>query len=84
MKFHYAKTFNTEAEKMKQIDDFLEKLSEEYPIEFEKEIYKNGRFMAFGINTQGGIIYNPSGKMSPAIERQIRDKIKELWYSQSG
>ena len=75
-----AETFPADEEKMKEFDDFLEQLSLQYAIEFEKDIYENGRFMGFGISANRGIIYTPSDKMDTEVEKQIKSKIMELWY----
>ncbi len=78
MKFNYSSIFITEYTKMKELDDFLELLSMKYPIEFEKDVYKNETFMALGIMAND-IVYNPSPEIDIIVEREIHTKLCQLW-----
>lgn len=80
MKFNYAAAYPSEKEKIGELDTFLEKLSEEYPEEFKKQMYMDGRFMGFGISSDNrAIIYRPNDQMPEYIEKAIYNKIMELW-----
>lgn len=80
MTFNYAESFSQDKEKWKQFDQFLNKLSDTYSEEFEKEIYKNRRFMMVGYKSSPPDIgYAFDDKVPTEIKEQILNKLKELF-----
>ena len=81
MKFNYSKQYINEPNhynKFREIDSFLEKLSEENKDEFSKELYKSGSFMIIGINNND-VIFTPNPEVPDYIESQIRKELKRLY-----
>lgn len=80
MTFDYKNSFNQDQDKWEQFDNFLFNLSETYPDEFEKEIYKNKRFMAIGYKSSPPDIgYAFDSGVSEDIQKQILAKLKQLF-----
>ena len=80
MKFKYAESFIENKEKWIEFDLWLEKMSEEYPEEFSKEIYQSEKFQVVGTSsTYHAVIFVPHPEMPNNIKELIEAKLLELW-----
>ncbi|MDP4218155.1 MAG: hypothetical protein Q8927_18300 [Bacteroidota bacterium] len=81
MKFRYAEKFGENKEKWAIFDAWLEKLSDENPDEFSKEIYKPENFIqVVGSSTDGHIAtFVPHRSMPKHISDAIVRKLLQLW-----
>jgi hypothetical protein len=80
MTFDYKNSFNQDIDKWEQFDNFLSDLSETYPNEFEKEIYKHRKFMTIGYKSNlPDICYAFDSGVSEDIQKQILAKLKQLF-----
>jgi hypothetical protein len=80
MTFDYKNSFNQDQDKWAQFDNFLHELSDTYPDEFEKEIYKNKMFMTVGYKSNPADIgYAFDSSVPDYIQKQILAKLKQLF-----
>jgi hypothetical protein len=80
MTFDYEHSFNQDQVKWQQFDQFLTDLSDRYPCEFEKDIYREKSFMAIGYKSSPPDIGYAFHDQVPAeIQEQILGKLKQLF-----
>lgn len=80
MKFNYEYAFNQDQDKWKKFDEFLYKLANAYPDEFEKEIYHSKQFILIGYRSSPpDLVYSFHWQVATEIQKQITNELRQLF-----